>query len=136
MRVQAYIDFNGRCDEAIEFYKGAVGAKVGMLMRFKDSPDPNACAPGSAEKVMHSSLTIGETELFASDGRCSGSTTFSGIMLSLGVSSDEEAERYFNALSEGGQIFMPLGPTFFASKFGMLTDKFGVHWMVINALEQ
>lgn len=136
MRVQAYMDFNGRCDEAIEFYKKAVGAQVGFLMRFKESPDPNACAPGTADKVMHSSIRIGETELFASDGRCAGTGAFTGIMLSLGVTSDAEAEKYFAALSDGGTVRMPMGPTFFASRFGMLQDRFGVNWMVINALEQ
>lgn len=136
MRVQAYMDFNGRCDEAIEFYKKAVGAQVGFLMRFKDSPDPNACAPGTADKVMHSSIRIGETELFASDGRCAGTGAFTGIMLSLGVTSDAEAEKYFAALSDGGTVRMPMGPTFFASRFGLLQDRFGVNWMVINALEQ
>ncbi|NUM55836.1 MAG: VOC family protein [Candidatus Hydrogenedentes bacterium] len=136
MRVQAYMDFNGRCDEAIAFYEKTLGAKVVMLMRYKDSPDPNACAAGTGDKVMHSCIQIGETQLFASDGRNSGQTNFAGIMLSLGVTNDADAEKCFAALSEGGNVFMPMGPTFFASKFGMLTDKFGVHWMVINPLEQ
>lgn len=132
MRVIPYFDFNGRCDEAIAFYKKAVDASVPFLMRFKDSPDPNSCAPGSEEKVMHCSIQVGETELFASDGRNSGRTNFEGIMVSLSVDNDDDADRYFNALADGGKVAMPLTPTFFASKFGMVDDKFGVHWMVIR----
>jgi len=136
MRVLAYLDFNGRCEEALEFYKKALGAKVPFMMRFGESPDPNSCAPGSENKIMHSSMQIGDSEVFASDGRCTGSSTFSGISLTLSVKSDDEADRYFKALSEGGQPFMPLTQTFFASKFGVATDKFGVTWMVINPTER
>ena len=132
MRVIPYLDFSGRCDEAIAFYKDAINASVPFLMRFKDSPDPNSCAPGSEEKVMHCSIQIGETELFASDMQDSGKANFEGITLTLSVVSDGDAHRYFNALAEGGKVAMPLTPTFFASKFGMVDDKFGVHWIVIR----
>ncbi|MCC6793546.1 MAG: VOC family protein [Candidatus Hydrogenedentes bacterium] len=132
MRVIPYLDFSGRCDEAIAFYKDAINASVPFLMRFKDSPDPNSCAPGSEEKVMHCSIQVGETELFASDMQDSGNTNFAGITLTLSVDSDEDAERYFTAIADGGKVVMPLMSTFFASKFGLVDDKFGVHWMVIR----
>lgn len=131
MRIEPYLNFNGRCDEAIEFYKKAVGAEVTMLMRFKESPDQSQNTPGTEEKVMHSALRIGETTVMASDGRCTGAASFQGVTLSLSVANDAEANRLFKALGEGGQVQMPLTKTFFASSFGMLADKFGVGWMVI-----
>jgi PhnB protein len=131
MDVQAYLDFNGRCDEAINFYKKALGAEVQMLMRFKESPDQSMCAPGSAEKVMHSALKIGDTMIMASDGRNGGTPEFKGISLTLNAKDEPEAKRLFGALSDGGQVQLPLTKTFFASSFGMVADKFGVSWMVI-----
>ncbi len=133
MRVQSYLNFNGRCDEALEFYRKALGATVVTLMRFKDSPDPRMVPPGLGEMVMHASFRIGETELMASDGRCQGDAGFQGVSLALSVREDNDAERIFAALSEGGQVQMPLSKTFFASKFGMLADRFGVTWMVLAA---
>ena len=134
MKVEPYLSFDGRCDEAIEFYKKAVGAKVEMLMRFKEMP--NACESGKipaqlAEKVMHSTLRIGDSTIMATDGQCRGPATFSGISLTISVSNDAEAEKKFLALAEGGKITMPLTKTFFSSNFGTLTDRFGVSWMVI-----
>jgi PhnB protein len=135
MQVQPYLFFDGRCEEAIEFYRKTIGAQVGMLMRWKDSPEPcpeGAIPPGSENKVMHASLQIGDTTVMASDGRCTGAPTFQGFSLSLDAASDDEAKRLFDALSDGGQVQMPLGKTFFASSFGMVADKFGVPWMVIK----
>jgi PhnB protein len=126
--------FDGRCDEAIEFYRRTLGAEVTMLMRFKDSPEPHPpgmIPPGAENKVMHSSLRIGDTTVMASDGRCLGKPSFQGFSLSLSVPSDSEAERLFAKLGEGGQVQMPLGKTFFSSRFGMVADRFGVSWMVI-----
>jgi PhnB protein len=137
MNVNPYLDFNGRCDEAIEFYKGALGAEVNMLMRFKDMPpvpnSPEGCGvtPGTENKVMHAELRIGDALLFASDGRCTGQANFHGIALSISADNDEKAAKIFNALSNGGKVNMPLGKTFFASTFGMVNDRFGVGWMVI-----
>jgi PhnB protein len=133
MQVQPYLDFNGRCDEAIEFYKSALGAKVNMMMRFKEMP--GGCAPGTSpdvgEKVMHSSLSIGDSIVLMSDGRCQGKTTFHGIALSLLLKDDARAEQCFTALAEGGNVTMPLTKTFFSSSFGMVNDRFGVGWMVL-----
>jgi PhnB protein len=131
MLVQPYLSFEGRCEEAIEFYKKAVGAEVQMMMRFKESPDQSMITPDSADKVMHVSMRIGDSTIMASDGRCSGQPGFNGISLSLTTADDAEAERRFAALEDGGQVTMPLSKTFFASKFGMVADKFGVQWMVM-----
>jgi len=132
MQVQPYLTFDGRCEEALEFYKKALGAEVTMLMRFKESPDPKMCAPGAGDKVMHSAFTIGESTVMASDGRCTGNPTFQGFALSVNARNGAEAERLFAALAEGGEVQMPLAKTFFSPNFGMVADRFGVSWMVIE----
>ena len=131
MQVHPYLFFDGRCDEAIEFYKKALGVEVGMLMRWKDAPDKSMCTEANANKVMHASLKIGETRVMASDGRNTGAPKFDGFALSINPKDDADAARKFNALCEGGEVAMPLGKTFFSPCFGMCRDKFGVHWMVI-----
>jgi PhnB protein len=131
MQVQPYLNFDGRTEEAIEFYRTALGAKVNMLMRYKDSPmanDPRMSAPG--DKIMHANLTVGSTEILASDSKCGGKPSFQGISLSLTLTNAAEAEKYFTALAVGGQVQMPLAKTFFSPSFGMLADKFGISWMV------
>lgn len=130
--VQPYLFFGGRCEEAIEFYRKALGAEVERLARFKDAPEPQPGLPECfEEKVMHATLRIGETMVMASDGRCEGEANFEGFSLSITVSDEAEAERVFAALSEdGGLVTMPLEKTFWAPKFGMLQDRFGVGWMV------
>lgn len=133
MLVQPYLNFNGRCDEALAFYQKALGAKVEMLMRFADSPDPippGMIPPGSEQKVMHSSFRIGESVLMATDGGCSEATGFEGITLSISVKDAAEADRVWNALAEGGTVQMPIGKTFWSPRFGMLNDRFGVAWMI------
>ena len=134
MQIQSYLFFDGRCEEAIEFYKSTLGAKVEMLMRFKDSPEPpqpGMCPPGSEDKVMHACLRIGDTAVMASDGQVKGKPEFRGFSLSLDAASAEEADRLFAALGKGGQVQMPLAKTFFSPRFGMVADRFGVSWMVI-----
>ena len=134
MQVQPYLFFDGRCEEAVEFYRKALGAEVTMLMRFKDSPVPPApgmCPSGAGDKVMHLSFRIGETTVLASDGRCLGQPSFQGFSLSLTVPDDAEAERLFAALTDGGQVQMPMTKTFFSSRFGMVADRFGVSWMIV-----
>jgi PhnB protein len=128
--VQPYLFFNGRCDEALEFYKSAIGAEVLFLMRYKDSPEPTG-RPDLGEKVMHSTFRVGSTELFASDGQFTGQSGFEGFTLSLVVPDDASAEKLFRGLSEGGQVRQALGPTFFATSFGTVEDRFGLGWMVI-----
>ena len=134
MQIQPYLFFDGRCEEAIEFYKSRLGAKVEMLMRYKESPEPpqpGTMPPGSEDKVMHSSLRIGDAVLMASDGHCAGKPSFQGFSLSLTARDEAEADRLFGALADGGQVQMPLGKTFFSPRFGMVADRFGVSWMVI-----
>jgi PhnB protein len=131
MPIQPYLFFNGRCEEAIEFYGKALGAEVMMLMRFKQAPDQNMIQPGNGEKIMHARLRVGDAIVLVSDGMCSGEQKFDGFSLTLSVSSVEEADSRFNALADGGQVRMPLGKTFFSPRFGMLADKFGVGWIVL-----
>ena len=135
MQLQPYLFFDGRCEEAIEFYRSKLGAEVGMLMRFKDSPESHQHTPGSDNKIMHAELRVGNTAVLASDGRCLGQPNFQGFALSLTAANDAEAERLFSALSDGGQVQMPLDKTFFASSFGMVADRFGVSWMVYVPLQ-
>jgi PhnB protein len=131
MQVQPYLNFNGRCEEALAFYGKALGAKIERVMHFKDSPDPSMVSPGSENKVMHSSFRVGDATVMASDGRCQGETNFQGISLTLTVPDEAEAEQRFTALSDGGQVQMPLTKTFFSPSFGMVADRFGVTWMVL-----
>jgi PhnB protein len=133
LTVQPYLFFDGRCEEAIEFYRSTLGAEVAMLSRYKDSPDPNMCAPGTEDKVMHASLRIGDATLMASDGRCQGKPAFEGFSLSLTVPDEAKAERLYAALADGGQVQMPLAKTFFSPRFGIVADRFGMSWMVFVA---
>jgi len=138
-QIQPYLFFEGRTEEALDFYKRAIGAEVGMLMRFKDTPpdapksdDPNCQMPAGAEsKVMHCSFKVGNSVIMASDGMCSGKPQFGGFGLSLPAKDEAEVNRLFKALSEGGQVVSPVTRTFFSPAFGMVTDRFGVMWMVI-----
>ena len=134
MQVQPYLFFDGRCEEAVEFYRKTLGAEVQMLMRFSESPEPHQpgmVASGSENKVMHMSLRIGDSVVMGSDGRNTGKPNFQGFSLSLSVANDAEAERLFGALSAGGRVEVPLTKTFFSSRFGMLADRFGVGWMIL-----
>lgn len=140
MRVEPYLFLDGRCEEALDFYREKLGAEVLMLMRFKDAPSdgrppPEGCEPppaGTGDKVMHASFKLGGTTLMASDGNCGGHPRFEGVSLSLSVADDATAERVFAALADGGQVQVPLAPSFFATRFGMVADRFGVAWMVVT----
>ena len=130
--IQPYLFFGGRCEEALAFYRTALGAQVDMLMFHKDSPEPpppGMLPPGFENKVMHATFHIGGTTLMASDG-CGEGPSFAGFSLSLAVPTAAEADRAFAALAEGGQVRMPLAKTFWSPRFGMLTDRFGLGWMV------
>jgi PhnB protein len=131
--VQPYVFFDGKCEEALEFYKKALGAEVTMMMRFKESPEasPPGCGPTDSNKIMHAQFRIGETVIMASDGRATGNPKFEGFALSLTVKTEADADKAFNALANGGKVEMPLGKTFFSARFGMVADKFGVFWMVL-----
>jgi PhnB protein len=132
MQVQPYLFLDGRCEEALDFYKKAVGAEVTSLMRFKDSPDSAMVHGGQdGNKILHASLRVGETILFASDGQNQGKPNFQGFALSIAVKTEAETKALFNALAEGGRVELPLGKTFFSPSFGMVVDRFGVTWMVL-----
>ncbi len=130
MKVQPYLFFDGRCEEALEFYKKAIGAEVGMMMRVNESPDKGgAHAPG--DKIMHASFFVGNTLIMASDGFAKGQPKFEGFCLSLSAKDEAETKKFFDALGEGGEVTQPVIKTFFSPAFGMVKDKFGVHWMVL-----
>lgn len=131
--VQAYLFFNGRCEEAVEFYRKALGAEVEMMMRFKESPEPappGMVPPGFENKIMHCSFRVGQTTVMASDGCSADKVSFEGFSLSVTVPNEADADRVFNALAEGGKVQMPLTKTFWSPRFGMLEDRFGIGWMV------
>jgi len=145
MQVQPYLFFEGRCEEAVTFYREQLGAQVLMMMRFRENPDagqqgseaPSGCSmpAGSEDKIMHTAFTIGDSMLMASDGMCSGKANFQGVSLSLTANDEQQAEKYFNALGDGGQVQMQMMQTFFAKRFGMVQDKFGVSWMILGGVE-
>ena len=131
MQVQPYLFFDGRCEEALEFYRAKLGARVEMLMRFKENPEPMPGKAPPGDKVMHACVRIGDTAIMASDGYCAGKPSFQGFSLSLNATDEADAQRLFAALGEGGEVQMPLGKTFFSPAFGMVADRFGVSWMVV-----
>jgi len=134
MQVQSYLMFDGRCEEALAFYGRALGATVTFLMRNRESPDPHPpgmLPPGSEDRVMHAEFKVGETVVMASDGYCAGKPQFAGFALAVSVPDDATAKQRFDALADGGRVGMPLGPTFFATSFRMVQDRFGVDWMVL-----
>ena len=136
--IEPYLFFSGRCEEALEFYRTAIGAEIEMVMLFKDSPEPpppDMLAPGFENKVMHASFKVGDHRVMASDG-VDESARFGGFSLALAVPTEPEADRAFEALADGGEVRMPLGKTFWSPRFGMLTDRFGVDWMVMVASEE
>ena len=131
MNVQPYVFFDGKCEEALEFYKQAIGAKVEMMMRFSEAPEKGHMPAASESKIMHAAFKVGDTQIMASDGHCAGKPSFQGFGLTLNAANDAEADKLFNAVGKGGQVQQPLTKTFFASRFGIVTDRFGVMWMVI-----
>jgi PhnB protein len=135
MRVEPYLFFEGRCEEALEFYRTALGAEIIIKMRYSENPEPQQqpedCGPIPPDAIMHATIRIGETNVMASDGMASGQTSFKGISLSLSPATEAEAQKLFTALSIGGQVQMPLTRTFFSPAFGMVIDRFGVSWMLV-----
>ena len=133
MTIQPYLFFNGRCEEALDFYKKTLGANIDMMMRFSENPD--ACTAGMMPKdtstIMHAAFRIGDAMVMCSDGVQDDKPNFQGFSLSLTVANEAEADKAFNALAKEGQIQMPIGKTFFSPRFGCVADKFGVSWMVI-----
>jgi PhnB protein len=133
MKVQTYLFFEGRCEDALDFYRRTLSAKLGPVMRFRDNPDDpdhTMFPPGAGDMIMHAEMTVGDTTVFLSDGRCGGSPNFSGFSMTLVVSQTDEAEAMFRALAETGQVRMPMQKTFFSPAFGMVADQFGLGWII------
>ena len=133
MQIQPYLFFEGRCEEALDYYRGALGAEIVMQMRYDESPDPpppGMVPPGCEKKIMHASFRIGGAEIMASDGLCAGQPTFSGFSVALTVPDVATIDRWFAALADGGEVEMPLGTTFWSPRFGMVRDRFGLGWML------
>lgn len=130
MHIEPYLFFEGRCEEALEFYRSSLGAEVTFMMRYNESPEPGECPVSDPNKIMHANLRIGESNVMVSDGRCENKPNFEGFALSLAVTDKSEAEKMFNALADGGKVQMPLTKTFWSPLFGMVSDKFGVWWMI------
>jgi len=131
MFAQPYLFFEGRCEEAVNFYCSALGAEVSMMMRVKESPDPTMAMPGQENNILHCAFKVGDSVILASDGRAVAPPKFQGFALTITVHSEDEARRLFTPLSEGGEVLMPLMRTFYSPLFGMLSDKFGVMWMIM-----
>ena len=133
--VQSYLNFSGRCEEAVEYYRKALGAEVEMMLRFSDNPEPSkeGCVGGQppSDKIMHTSFRIGGTTVMASDCECSGNPEFKGFSLSLSTANEADCNKYFDALADGGKVTMPLEKTFWSPRFGVVTDRFGISWMVM-----
>ncbi len=136
--VQPYLNFDGRCEEALEYYKKALGAEVQMIVRFKENPDKDKCPsnPGNDDKIMHTSFRIGSSTVMASDCDCSGQTGFKGFSLSLSLATEADVDKFFGALADGGKVEMPPSPTFWSPRFGMVTDRFGINWMIMACQPQ
>lgn len=132
MRVEPYLMFAGRCEEALAFYQRAIGAKPQMVMRFKENPEPPPMPlpAGWDDKIMHCGFHVGDTLVMASDGMSAQAQPFNGITLSITADDEAQARRCFDALAEGGSVVMPMGKTFWSPCFGMCSDRFGVSWMV------
>jgi len=134
MQIEPYLFFEGRCDEAVDFYRKNLGAEVSVLMRYKESPEPHQTGmlpPGSEDKVMHGVIKIGDTKVMVSDGRCSGKPAFQGFALTITAPDVARADKMFAALADGGQVQVAQAKTFFSPRFGMVTDRFGVLWIII-----
>jgi PhnB protein len=139
MIVQPYLFFEGRAEEALNFYTKALDTKPSMVMRYREAPDappPGMLPAGTEDKVMHASFKVGDTEVMLSDGTCGGAPKFDGFSLAMDVADEREAHRRFDALAVGGEVTMPLGKTFWSPCFGMLKDRFGVSWMIMVAGDQ
>jgi PhnB protein len=128
---EPYLFFDGRCEEALTFYRQALGAEVKAMMRYSEIPDGTPAPPGNEDKIMHSLFSVGGSNVMASDGNCAGKPSFQGFGLALSAPDEATAERWFNALADGGAVSQPLIKTFFSPKFGMVSDRFGVLWMIM-----
>jgi len=130
MKMRAYVNFGGKCAEAFRFYETHLGGTIGMMMTHGQAPDQGAVKPEWRDAVLHARMSLGGTELLGAD--IPDAQPMRSAYLSLGVESDAEAERVFSALAAGGEVFMPMQETFFATRFGQLRDRFGINWMIVH----
>jgi PhnB protein len=128
--MNTYVNFAGKCGDAFRFYEQHLGGKIGMMMTHGQAPEPSRVKPELKDAVLHARISIGGTELMGAD--IPSAEPMRSAYLSLGVESDAEAERVFKALSDGGEVFMPMQETFFASRFAQLRDRFGINWMIMH----
>jgi PhnB protein len=136
MQLHTYLNYGGNCEEAFKFYEEHLGGKITMLMRHEQQPEGQPVAPGWGRAVLHARINLGGTELLGADIPPDRFQPIRSAYLSLTLSSDQEADRLFGLLSDGGQIFMPMQETFYASRFAMLRDRFGTSWMLLHPKPQ
>jgi PhnB protein len=130
MRLNPYLVFNGQCQAAFRFYEQCLGGKIAAMMTYGDSPLAEQCGPQSRDRIMHARLQVGDTVLMGSDAPPDRFQAMQGMSVTLNIEQAAEAERVFHALAEGGNVIMPIGETFWAQRFAMLTDRFGTPWMI------
>jgi PhnB protein len=130
MKMQAYVNFAGKCAEAFRFYEKHLSGRIGMMLTHGQAPGPSRLGPEWKDAVLHARISVGDTELMGAD--IPNAEPMRSAYLSLGVDSDHEAERIFSALADGGEVFMPMQETFFATRFGQLRDRFGINWMIVH----
>jgi PhnB protein len=132
MKMNTYVNFPGKCAEALDFYQKHLGARIVTKSTFDSMPDPKMIPSGMEKGILHARIMFGDTLLMASDGPADRVQPMRSAYLSLSVDSNEDAERIYKVLSEGGEVFMPMCEQFFAHRFGQLRDKFGINWMIIH----
>jgi len=132
MKLHTYLNYGGNCAEAFRFYETHLGGKIGMMMTFAQSPNPESAPPGMKDGILHASMELGQTRIMASDVAPDRFQPMRSVYLSLSLDSDAEAERIYKLLAESGEVFMPMQETFFATRFGMLRDRFGTSWMILH----
>jgi PhnB protein len=130
MKMHTYVNFAGKCAEAFRFYEKHLGGTIGMMMTHGQAPDQTKVDPAWKDAVLHARLSVAGTELLGAD--IPTAQPMRSAYLTLNVDSDTEAERIFKALSDGGEVFMPIQETFFATRFAQLRDRFGINWMIIH----
>ena len=130
MKLNTYVNFAGMCAEAFRYYEKHLGGKIGMMMTHGQAPHQSRVSPEWKDAILHARISIGDTELMAAD--IPNAEPMRSAYLTLGMDSDIDAERVFSALSDGGQVLMPIQETFFASRFGQVRDRFGINWMILH----
>jgi PhnB protein len=132
VKLHTYLNYGGNCAEAFRFYEKHLGGKIGMMMTYAEMPNSENAPPGPKDAIVHASMNLGGTRIMGSDVPADRFQPMRSVYLSLSLDSDAEAERIYKLLADGGEVFMPMQDTFFATRFGMLRDRFGTSWMIIH----